>query len=89
MRSVNVRLGAPQDRVLLTGLHTVQDAYCAACDDRLGWRYVKASAPSQRYKEGCFILEKARVYQVRRHHSGVWRAAAHESHSMPRVQEGW
>jgi hypothetical protein len=60
---VNVRLGSPQDRVLLTGLHTVQDAFCASCDDRLGWRYVKAAAPSQRYKEGCFILEQARVYQ--------------------------
>ena len=63
--SVNVRLGSPQDRVLLTGLHTVQDAFCASCDDRLGWRYVKAAVPSQRYKEGCFILEQARVYQVR------------------------
>jgi hypothetical protein len=65
LSSVNVRLGSPQDRVLLTGLHTVQDAFCASCDERLGWRYVKAAAPSQRYKEGCFILEQARVYQVR------------------------
>ncbi len=64
-RSVNVTLGAPQDRVLMTGLHTVQDAFCLGCQERLGWRYVHASAPSQRYKEGCFIIEKARVYQAR------------------------
>jgi hypothetical protein len=35
-----------------TGVHTVADAFCIGCDDRLGWFYHKASDSSQKYKEG-------------------------------------
>jgi len=59
---VNVRLGAQEERVLLTGLHTVSDISCKSCANRLGWLYVSAAALSQRYKEGCYILEKNCVY---------------------------
>ena len=71
--------------MLVTGMHTVRDAFCQGCDARLGWKYgtlrrarvrnksraqacvllfgraERAYEPSQRYKVGCFILEKTQV----------------------------
>lgn len=58
---VNVRFGPSEDRQLLTGLHTVNDIYCSSCQQILGWRYEKAYEESQKYKEGNYILEKARM----------------------------
>ena len=58
-------------------MHTVADVFCVGCNDRLGWYYVKASDPSQKYKEGkhsaylsffhnrCYILK---LYIADEHH---------------------
>ena len=59
----NVSLGPKEDRVLLTGLHTVADIYCVSCETRLGWKYVEAFEPSQKYKEGKFIVEKIKIIE--------------------------
>lgn len=37
------------------------DVSCAPCGAVLGWRYVAAEAPAQRYKVGSYILESRRV----------------------------
>ncbi|KAL6867277.1 hypothetical protein ACP4OV_015301 [Aristida adscensionis] len=58
---VNICLGPNEDRYLITGLHTVNDIYCSCCQQLLGWRYEKAYDESQKYKEGKFILERARM----------------------------
>tara|TARA_B110001452_G_scaffold162932_1_gene135668 strand:+ start:109 stop:606 length:498 start_codon:yes stop_codon:yes gene_type:complete len=58
---VNINSGPTENRLLLTGLHVVADIYCNACDERLGWKYVEAFEESQKYKEGRFILEKAKI----------------------------
>lgn len=55
---VNVTLGPPEDRRLITGLHTVCDIFCRRCETLVGWTYTKAYEPSQKYKEGKFIIEK-------------------------------
>ena len=34
---------------------------CDQRDERLGWKYVEAFEESQKYKEGRFILEKAKI----------------------------
>ena len=39
----NVSLGQKEDRLLLTGFHTVRDVHCNNCDTILGWRYVRHS----------------------------------------------
>ena len=39
LRSVNVTLGPREDRMLITGLHTVCDIYCITCNCVLGWKY--------------------------------------------------
>ncbi|KAF2554212.1 hypothetical protein F2Q68_00037500 [Brassica cretica] len=59
--AMNVVLGAKEDRNLLTGLHTVADISCADCNEPLGWKYERAYEASQKYKEGKFIFEKAKI----------------------------
>lgn len=39
---VNVGTGPSEQRVLLTGLHSVADIYCESCKTPLGWKYVSA-----------------------------------------------
>mmetsp|Transcript_17402 Transcript_17402/g.34133 ORF Transcript_17402/g.34133 Transcript_17402/m.34133 type:complete len:118 (+) Transcript_17402:94-447(+) len=58
---VNITLGPKEDRILITGLHTVADCYCNCCQAILGWKYVEAFEESQKYKEGKCIIEKARM----------------------------
>ncbi|KAL4452261.1 hypothetical protein ABPG75_007923 [Micractinium tetrahymenae] len=58
---VNITVGPREDRMLITGLHTVADIYCITCNSVLGWKYEVAYEESQKYKEGKFILEKAKV----------------------------
>ncbi|KAK2652797.1 hypothetical protein Ddye_012653 [Dipteronia dyeriana] len=61
---VNVCLGPTEERLLTSGLHTVNDIYCSSCQQILGWRYEKAYEESQKYKEGMYILEKERMLKV-------------------------
>lgn len=58
---VNVSLGPKEDRMLITGLHTVADIFCNVCNTNLGWKYEMAFEEGQKYKEGKYILEKANI----------------------------
>ena len=40
--AANVQLGPKEERILMTGLHTVADVYCSECTSRLGWKYLEA-----------------------------------------------
>ncbi len=60
--AVNVRVGSPEDRLLITGLHSVCDIFCERCDEMLGWTYSRCYEPSQKYKEGKFIFEKKQLH---------------------------
>ncbi|EIW86417.1 yippee-like protein [Coniophora puteana RWD-64-598 SS2] len=61
---VNVVEGDPSDRQMTTGNHTVRDIYCCKCGQKMGWKYDRAYEPSQRYKEGKFILERNLLMDV-------------------------
>jgi hypothetical protein len=61
---VNVDEGEPGDRTMTTGNHTVRDIYCCKCGTTLGWKYDFAYEPSQKYKEGKYILERSRLVDV-------------------------
>ncbi|KAF9274129.1 hypothetical protein BGZ74_004501 [Mortierella antarctica] len=52
----NIALGPKEDRVLMTGLHSVADITCTICQSVVGWIY-----ESQKYKEGKYIVEKAKI----------------------------
>jgi hypothetical protein len=43
-RRVNVTWGPKEERLLITGVHTVADIYCTSCNTVLGWKYVSPSA---------------------------------------------
>lgn len=59
--SINVTLGPSENRILMTGLHTVCDIYCLVCCDAIGWYYMEAFEESEKYKEKKFIVEKAKI----------------------------
>jgi hypothetical protein len=61
---VNVVEGKPCDRQMTTGNHTVRDIYCVKCGVTLGWKYDRAYDPSQKYKEGKYILERNLLVDV-------------------------
>ncbi|KAF4466740.1 hypothetical protein FALBO_6381, partial [Fusarium albosuccineum] len=54
---VNIDTGAPNERNMTTGRHVVRDIACRQCKETVGWKYDKAYEPSEKYKEGKFILE--------------------------------
>lgn len=59
---VNVSIGPAEDRLLITGLHSVCDIFCKRCKTLVGWTYAKAYEASQKYKEGKFIIEKINLH---------------------------
>ncbi|KAJ1937679.1 hypothetical protein EC988_007820, partial [Linderina pennispora] len=59
---VNEKLGACEDRLLMTGIHTVCDLCCIVCDSVVGWKYIRAHDRSQQYKEGRYVLEQSRIF---------------------------
>lgn len=46
---------------MTTGLHTVADIHCNSCMQIVGWKYEEAFEKSQKYKEGKYILERAKM----------------------------
>jgi hypothetical protein len=59
---VNITIGPAEDRMLITGPHSVCDIFCKRCKTLVGWTYAKAYEASQKYKEGKFIIEKINLH---------------------------
>ncbi|XP_058182297.1 protein yippee-like At4g27740 isoform X2 [Rhododendron vialii] len=59
--AMNVVLGQTEDKKLMTGLFSVGNIYCSKCGQELGWKYIRAYDAKQSFKEGRFIIEKARI----------------------------
>ncbi|WOK99742.1 protein yippee-like [Canna indica] len=57
----NISVGDQEDKMLLSGPHTVADIFCCCCGQNVGWKYVAAEEKSQKYKEGKFVLERGRI----------------------------
>mmetsp|Transcript_28352 Transcript_28352/g.52295 ORF Transcript_28352/g.52295 Transcript_28352/m.52295 type:complete len:314 (-) Transcript_28352:200-1141(-) len=72
---VNFTTGPSEDRNLITGLHSVSDIFCKRCQTLVGWTYAKAYEPSQKYKEGKFIIEKMFLHLEESDHYDVDRPA--------------
>ena len=60
-RCANCYSGPKEERMLMTGLHTVADLFCCVCHQSVGWQYLETAEESQRYKIGRVILEKAKL----------------------------
>ncbi|GMJ13870.1 hypothetical protein like AT5G53940 [Hibiscus trionum] len=59
--TVNVTVGALEERMMLSGMHTVADIFCCCCGQIVGWKYEAAYEKSQKYKEGKFVLQRGRI----------------------------
>ncbi|XP_043688034.1 protein yippee-like At5g53940 [Telopea speciosissima] len=59
--AVNIIVGAKEERMMLSGMHTVADIFCCCCGQIVGWKYEAAHDKSQKYKEGKFVLERGRI----------------------------
>ncbi|XP_061359119.1 protein yippee-like At4g27740 [Gastrolobium bilobum] len=57
----NIIAGPKQNRELITGLYTVAGIFCSNCGEELGWKYIQAYEARQKFKEGSFIIERARI----------------------------
>ncbi|KAL1861842.1 hypothetical protein VTK73DRAFT_6902 [Phialemonium thermophilum] len=62
---VNVQVGRPETRQLVTGSHVVADITCVVCGTSLGWKYLEAKEVSQHYKIGKYILETQKIVVCR------------------------
>lgn len=58
---MNVTVGDKEERMMITGMHTVNDIFCIGCGSIVGWKYDAAYDKSQKSKEGKFILERFKV----------------------------
>ncbi|RRT63458.1 hypothetical protein B296_00041924, partial [Ensete ventricosum] len=38
---VNVTVGIKEERLMITGMHTVSDIFCVGCGSIVGWKYVR------------------------------------------------
>lgn len=59
--AINISYGALEERMMLSGLHTVADIFCCTCGQIVGWKYEAAHEKSQKYKEGKYVLERGRI----------------------------
>ncbi|XP_027337667.1 protein yippee-like At4g27740 [Abrus precatorius] len=57
----NIILGPKQDRSLITGVYSVAGIFCSKCGEELGWKYIQAYEARERFKEGNFIIERAKI----------------------------
>ena len=58
--ATNVQLGPKEERILMTGLHSVADIYCSECTARLGWKYLEAfeSRCARGRPQGCCLTRR-------------------------------
>lgn len=59
--AVNITVGAQEERMMISGMHTVADIFCCCCGQIVGWKYEMAHDKTQKYKEGKFVLERGRI----------------------------
>lgn len=86
---VNIVTGPPEDRILITGLHSVCDINCKRCNTLVGWTYAKAYEPSQKYKEGKFIIEKINLHLEESYYYDVDRPAGERGDKWRQRSMSW
>ncbi|KAK7286713.1 hypothetical protein RJT34_21912 [Clitoria ternatea] len=57
----NIVVGPKQDKSLITGVYTLANIFCIKCGEELGWKYIQAYEAKGKFKEGKFIIERAKI----------------------------
>jgi hypothetical protein len=83
---INVKVGKPVTRQLVTGNHVVADITCI-CGTVVGWKYVDAKEAAQKYKIGKFILEIMRVGKVSSWGEGAVECQEETNNSAPEAKD--
>ncbi|XP_025885788.2 protein yippee-like [Solanum lycopersicum] len=73
---VNITSGEIENRMMMTGMHTVADIFCICCGSNVGWKYETAHEMSQKYKEGKSVLERFKISGP----DGSHYSASHDIH---------
>ncbi|KAK6934235.1 Yippee/Mis18/Cereblon, partial [Dillenia turbinata] len=63
--AVNITVGVHEERMMLSGMHTVADIFCCCCGQILGWKYVISPSLIKLAKlllESCFAHLPASSY---------------------------
>lgn len=60
--SSNTSLGTRQVWLMRSGAHTVREMACLGCGQYVGFQIVNAHEPSERWKNGAYILERKFLY---------------------------
>jgi len=67
----------------------VCDINCKRCDTLVGWTYTKAYEPSQKYKEGKFIIEKINLHLEESDYYDVDRPAGERGDKWRKRSMSW
>ncbi|GFP93675.1 protein yippee-like at4g27745 [Phtheirospermum japonicum] len=59
--AMNIVVGPKEDKQLMTGYFTIANIFCSKCGEGLGWTYVRAFEAREKFKEGRYIVEKAKI----------------------------
>ncbi|KAK8622704.1 hypothetical protein V6N13_117609 [Hibiscus sabdariffa] len=70
--AVNITVGTLEERMMLSGMHTVADIFCCCCGQIVGWKYEAAHEKRQKYKEGKFVPERGRIVDETEYSSEVY-----------------
>ena len=54
--SANVSVGGLEERMMLSGMHTVADIFCCFCGQNVGWKYVRTLTLNRRLLPSVFWL---------------------------------
>ena len=73
----------------LAGWHSVCDINCKRCDTLVGWTYARAYEPSQKYKEGKFIIEKIHLHLEESDYYDVDRPAGERADKWRKRSMSW
>lgn len=57
----NIVMGRKEEKQLMTGYYTVANIFCSKCGQEMGWAYIRAYEARDKYKEGRYIVEKAKI----------------------------
>eukprot|EP00477_Mikrocytos_mackini_P000607 GAHX01000648.1.p1 GENE.GAHX01000648.1~~GAHX01000648.1.p1 ORF type:complete len:116 (-),score=15.22 GAHX01000648.1:32-379(-) len=57
----NIKVGKAEEKELTSGSHEIAKIYCIKCEQKVGWKYIKASNSSQQYKVGKFCIEVKKI----------------------------
>ncbi|KIY73042.1 hypothetical protein CYLTODRAFT_334782, partial [Cylindrobasidium torrendii FP15055 ss-10] len=53
----HLNLSSPAVHLMSSGAHTMQELSCKSCRTYVGWYIVRAHNSSEKWKEGCYLLE--------------------------------